>query len=216
MAFLEALTGGLGLAKSLFGSKQTQNQSQRQYTEFRPEDIAAMDLGRSRIEAGRGGLLEQLAASKQALQSGITMPTGGFKFSQTPTALTMGLLAQNAQGTADRTAAIERLINRTIQGPAAGISRTQARIKSQLGSNPALFDAMRQQQATELAQEQQNLMNINAANQTLFQREQGLTSLAGTGLSSEQQLFDQLMRYAAARGVNVGSGQSSGRSGGLF
>lgn len=211
-----AVGGGMKVGEGLFGKSQSQQQSQRQFTQFRPEDLAAIEQSRAGMGAGVQGLLDVIKQGQQDISSQYLKGPGQFQFSTQPTALTQGIMARGAQEMAERTAALERNIGRSVQGPAGNLLQAQARISSQLQQNPALMSAMQQQQATELAQAGQNLANIQGTNQALLQRAQAQTGLAGTGLSALQNQLSSNLGVGQALGESVTSSAMKGRSGGLL
>ncbi|NBU33829.1 hypothetical protein EBZ38_03290 [bacterium] len=209
--------GGLGLAKGIFGEAQSQQQQQRSFTQFRPEDLAGIEQARGGLQSGTQGLLGQLQASQEAIRRGITTPTTGFQFGQAPDAMTRALAAQATQGTAQQAAAQQAQIARQFQGQpgAARALQAQAAMQSRLQQNPALFQAYQQQQGRELAQAQQQLAQTQAANQAIMGREQALAGMSGTGMQAQQNLLSSLLGLGQAMGQQVQSGQMQGRSGGL-
>lgn len=211
-----AVGGGLGLAQGLFGTKSSQDQSQRAFTQFRPEDLAAIQQARGGLQTGTQGLLSQLAASQQALRQGMKLPSGEFQFAQAPDAMTRALAAQATQGMGQQAAAQQRQIAQQFRGPVGRILGTQAAMQTRLQQNPALFQAFQQQQQRELLQSQQQQAAAEAANRALLGREQALSSLAGTGLGAQQQLLSNLLGVGQALGEQIQQSGMQGRSGGLL
>jgi hypothetical protein len=213
-----AVGAGLGLAQGLFGTKSSQQQNQRSFTQFRPEDLARIEQARGGLETGTAGLLSQLEQSRKALQEGFRMPTGEFQFAQSPDAITRALAAQATQGLAQQAGAQQRAIAQQFRGqPGAGRAlQAQVAMQSRLQQNPALFQAFQQQQSRELSQAQQQQAQIDAVNRALLGREQAVSSLAGTGLSAQQQLLSNILGVGQALGDQVQTSQMKGRSGGLL
>lgn len=212
----KALGTGLGLAQGLFGSSQQKQQGQRAYTQFRPEDLAAIEAARGGFQQGVQGLLGQTTSSREALSRGLIQPTGRFQFSQTPDAMTRAIAAQATQGLGQQAAAQRQQYAQQFRGPVGQILGRQAEMQTRLQQNPAVFTAFQQQQGRELAQAQQQMAAEQAANQALLQREQALTGLAGTGMSAQQNLLAQQLGLGQALGQQVSEAQMRGRSGGLF
>lgn len=211
-----AVGGGMKVGEGLFGKSQSQQQSQRQFTQFRPEDLAAIEQSRSGMSAGVQNLLDIINQGQQEISSQYLKGPGEFKFSTQPTALTQGLMARSAQEMADRTAALERSIGRSVQGPASNILQANARIASQLQQNPALMSAMQSQRGEELAQAGQNLANIEATNRAITAKAQSRTGLAGTGVSALQNQLSSNLGLGQALGESITSSAMKGRSGGLL
>lgn len=212
----KALGTGLGLAQGLFGSSQQKQQGQRAYTQFRPEDLAAIEAARGGFQQGVQGLLGQTEASREAIRQGFLQPTGQFQFAQAPDAMTRAIAAQATQGLGQQAAAQRQQLAQQFRGPVGQILGRQAEMQSRLQQNPLLFQAFQQQQGRELAQSQQQMAAQQAANQALLGREQALTGLAGTGLSAQQNLLAQQLGLGQALGQQVSEAQMRGRSGGLF
>ncbi len=211
-----AIAGGLALGRGAFGTGSSQQQNQKQYTQFRPEDLAAIQRARGGIETGAGGLMSQLEASRQALQQGFRMPTGEFQFAQSPDAMTRAIAAQATQGLGQQAAAQRQQLAQQFRGPVGQILGRQAEMQTRLQQNPLLFQAFQQQQGRELAQAQQQMAAQQAANQALLGREQALTGLAGTGMSAQQNLLASLLGAGQALGEQRTEALARGRSGGLF
>lgn len=213
-----AVGSGLGLAQGLFGTKSSQAQNQRSFTQFRPEDLARLEQARGGLETGTAGLLGQLQRSQEAIQQGMRMPGAEFQFGQSPDAMTRALAAQATQGLGQQAAAQQRAIAQQFRGqPGAGRAlQSQVAMQSRLQQNPALFQAFQQQQGRELAQAQQQQAQIEAANRALMGREQAVSQLAGTGLGAQQQLLSNLLGLGQALGEQVQTAQMKGRSGGLL
>jgi len=211
-----ALGTGLGVAQGLFGSAQSQQQGQRGYTQFRPQDLAAIEAARGGFQQGVQGLLGQTEASREAIRQGYIQPTGQFQFAQAPDAMTRAIAAQATQGLGQQAAAQRQALAQQFRGPVGQILGRQAEMQSRLQQNPLLFQAFQQQQGRELAQAQQQLAAQQAANQALLGREQALTGLAGTGLGAQQNLLAQQLGLGQALGQQVSEAQMRGRSGGLF
>lgn len=211
-----ALGTGLGVAQGLFGSAQSQQQGQRGYTQFRPQDLAAIEAARGGFQQGVQGLLGQTEASREAIRQGYIQPTGQFQFAQAPDAMTRAIAAQATQGLGQQAAAQRQQLAQQFRGPVGQILGRQAEMQSRLQQNPLLFQAFQQQQGRELAQAQQQLAAQQAANQALLGREQALTGLAGTGLGAQQNLLAQQLGLGQALGEQVTAALSRGRSGGLF
>jgi len=211
-----AIGSGLGLAQGLFGTKSSQQQNQRSFTQFRPEDLARIEQARGGLETGTAGLLSQLEQSRKALQEGFRMPTGEFQFAQSPDAMTRALAAQATQGIGQQAGAQQRALAQQFRGPVGQILGAQAGMQSRLQQNPALFQAFQQQQSRELSQAQQQQAQIDAVNRALLGREQAVSSLAGTGLSAQQQLLSNILGVGQALGDQIQTSQMKGRSGGLL
>jgi hypothetical protein len=213
-----AIGGALGIGQGLFGTASSQQQGQRAFTQFRPEDL-------SRIEAARGGyqgsvadLMSQLGTSREALQKGLVMPSSQFQFSAAPDAMTRALAAQAGQQMAQQSTAQRQAIANQFRGqPGAALAlQRQADIQSRLQQNPLLFQAFQQQQGRELTQAQQQQAAAEAANRALLGREQAVTGLAQTGLGAQQNLLSTLLSLGQGLGQQVQTGEMKGRSGGLF
>lgn len=211
-----AAGSGLGLAQGLFGTKQSQQQAQRAFTQFRPEDLASIQQARGGLQTGTQGLLSQLQASQEAIRQGVQAPSREFQFAQSPDVMTRALAAQATQGLGQQAGAQQRALAQQFRGPVGQILGAQAGMQARLQQNPALFQAFQQQQARELAQAQQQQAQAAAANQAVMGREQALSSLAGTGLGAQQQLLSNLLGVGQALGEQVQSAQMKGRSGGLL
>lgn len=207
--------GALGLAQGVFGTGSRQQQNQRAFTQFRPEDLAAIQQARGGLQTGTQGLLSQLQSSQEAIRQGFQAPSREFQFAQAPDAMTRALAAQATQGLGQQAGAQQRALAQQFRGPVGQILGAQAGMQTRLQQNPALFQAFQQQQARELAQAQQQQAQAAAANQAVLGREQALSSLAGTGLGAEQQLLSNLLGVGQALGEQVQSAQMRGRSGGL-
>jgi len=211
-----ALSGAMELGGGLFGRAQSQQQGQRQYTQFRPEDLAAIEAARGGFQQGVQGLLGQTEASRQAIRQGFIQPTGQFQFAQAPDAMTRAIAAQATQGLGQQAAAQRQQLAQQFRGPVGQILGRQAEMQSRLQQNPLLFQAFQQQQGRELAQAQQQLAAQQAANQALLGREQALTGMAGTGMSAQQNLLAQQLGLGQALGQQVSEAQSRGRAGGIL
>lgn len=211
-----ALGTGLGVAQGLFGSAQSQQQGQRGYTQFRPQDLAAIEAARGGFQQGVQGLLGQTEASREAIRQGYIQPTGQFQFAQAPDAMTRAIAAQATQGLGQQAAAQRQALAQQFRGPVGQILGRQAEMQSRLQQNPLLFQAFQQQQGRELAQSQQQMAAQAAANAALLGREQALTGLAGTGMGAQQNLLAQQLGLGQALGQQVSEAQMRGRSGGLF
>lgn len=216
--FGSIIGSAIGLGKGLFGSKTSQDQSQQSYMQFRPEDLAAIQAQQQAFQAGTGDLLSQLKGSQQALQQGYVMPQSGFQFGASPDAITRALASQAQQGIGQQVGSQQQQIAQQFRGSpgAARALQAQAAMQGRLAANPALFQAFQQQQGRELAQAQQAQAAAQAANQALLGREQAVTGLGQMGLGAQQNLLSTLLSLGQARGTQVGQGQMSGRSGGLF
>lgn len=210
-----AVGGGLGLAQGIFGTSSKQQQNQRSFTQFRPEDLAAIQGARGGLQTGTEGLLAQLRASQEAIRQGVQAPSREFQFAQSPDAMTRAIAAQATQGIGQQAGAQQRQLAQQFRGPVGQILGAQAGMQARLQQNPALFQAFQQQQGRELAQAQQQQAQAQAANQAVLGREQALSSLAGTGLGAQQQLLSNLLGVGQALGEQVQSAQMKGRSGGL-
>lgn len=210
-----ALGSGLGLAQGIFGTSNKQQEAQRAFTQFRPEDLAAIQKATTGLQTGTQDLLSQLQASKTALSQGMKMPTSEFQFAQSPDAMTRALAAQAIQGIGQQTGAQQKMLAQQFRGPVGQILGAQVGMQARLQQNPALFQAFQQQQQRELTQAQQQQANIEAANRALLGREQALSSLAGTGLGAQQQLLSNLLGVGQSLGEQIQSAQMQGRSGGL-
>jgi hypothetical protein len=211
-----AVGGGMGAAQGLFGTSSKQQQSQRQFTQFRPEDLAAIQQARGGFEQGVQGLLGQTEASRQAIRQGFIQPSGQFQFSQAPDAMTRAIAGLGTQGLREQGSVQRQQLAQQFRGPVGQILGRQAEMRTQLQQNPLLFQAFQQQQGRELAQSQQQMTAQQAANQALLGREQALTGLAGTGMSAQQNLLGQQLGLGQALGEQVTAALSRGRSGGLF
>jgi len=210
-----AVGGGLGLAQGIMGTSSKQQQNQRSFTQFRPEDLSSIRQAQGGLQTGTQGLLSQLQASQEALRQGIQVPTREFQFAQSPDAMTRALAAQATQGIGQQAGAQQRQLAQQFRGPVGQILGAQAGMQARLAQNPALFQAFQQQQGRELAQAQQQQAQAQAANQAVMGREQALSSLAGTGLGAQQQLLSNLLGVGQALGEQVQSASMKGRSGGL-
>jgi len=219
-ATMSAISGGvgsgLGLAQGLFGTKSSQQQNQRSFTQFRPEDLAAIQQARGGLQTGTQGLLSQLQASREAIQQGMRLPSAEFQFAQAPDVMTRALAAQATQGIGQQVGAQQRQLAQQFRGPVGQILGAQAGMQARLAQNPALFQAFQQQQARELAQAQQQQAQVDAANRALLGREQAVSQLAGTGLGAQQQLLSNLLGVGQALGEQVQQAGMKGRSGGLL
>lgn len=213
-----AIAGGLGLAQGLFGTASSQQQGQRQRTEFRPEDLARIEAARGGYQGSVADLMSQLGSSREALQKGIVLPQSQFQFSTSPDAITRGLAAQAGQQMAQQAAAQRQAIANQFRGqPGASMAlQRQADIQSRLQQNPLLFQAFQQQQGRELTQAQQQQAAAEAANRALLGREQAVTGLAQTGTGAQQNLLSTLLSLGQGLGTQVSEAQMKGRSGGLF
>jgi hypothetical protein len=217
-AILGAVPSAIQLGQGLFGTASSQQQNQRQRTEFRPEDLAAIQAARGGLQTQVGDLMSQLGSSRQAIQQGIVLPSSQFQFSASPDAMTRGLAAQAGQQMAQQAAAQRQAIANQFRGqPGASMAlQRQADIQSRLQQNPLLFQAFQQQQGRELAQAQQGQAAAEAANRALLGREQAVTGLAQTGMGAQQNLLANLLSLGQGLGTQVSEAQMKGRSGGLF
>lgn len=210
-----AVGGGLGLAQGIFGTSSQQQQNQRSFTNFRPEDLAAIQQARGGLQTGTQGLLSQLQASQEAIRQGVQAPSREFQFAQAPDAMTRAIAAQATQGIGQQAGAQQRALAQQFRGPVGQLLGAQAGMQARLQQNPALFQAFQQQQSRELAQAQQQQAQAQAANQAVLGREQALSSLGTTGLGAQQQLLSNLLGAGQALGEQVQSASMKGRSGGL-
>lgn len=213
-----AIGGALGIAQGLFGSGTSQDQTQQTRTVFRPEDLAQIEAARGGLQTQVGDLMSQLGRSREALQTGIRLPSGEFSFATSPDAITRALAAQATQGIGQQVGAQQRQIAQQFRG-APGASRAlqaQAAMQGRLAANPLLFQAFQQQQGRELQQAQQAQAAAEAVNRALLGREQAITGLAQTGMGAQQNLLSTLLSLGQGLGTQVQSGQMKGRSGGLF
>lgn len=211
-----AIAGGLALGKGLFGTKSSQAQTQRSFTQFRPEDLARIEQARGGLETGTSGLLSQLEKSRQALQTGMLTPSTGFQFAQTPDAYTRAMASFMGQGAMQQAAAQRQDVARRLPGAVGQVLGRQIDMQTRLAQNPNIFQALQNQQSRELEQRRQQQAEIEATNRALLGREQAVSSLAGTGLSAQQQLLSNLLGVGQAFGENVQTGQMQGRSGGML
>lgn len=211
-----AIGGGLGLGKGLFGTKQSQQGMQQAFTQFRPEDLAAIESARTGFQQGVQGLLGQTQASQEAIQKGYVQPSTQFQFAQAPDAMTRAIAAQATQGLTQQGASQRQQLAQQFRGPVGQILGSQAAMQTRLQQNPLLFQAFQQQQQRELTQAQQQLAQQQAANAALLGREQALTGLAGTGLSAQQNLLAQQLGLGQAFGSQMQTTNQSGRSGGML
>jgi hypothetical protein len=214
----DIIASGLSLGTDLFGKATSQRQAQTSQTQFRPEDIAAIQAAKGGLQTQVGGLMSQLGTSKEALQKGFVMPSGQFAFGAAPDVISRGLAAQAGQQMAQQAAAQRQAIANQFRGqPGAAMAlQRQADIQTRLQQNPLLFQAFQQQQGRELAQAQQGQAAAEAANRALLGREQAVTGLAQTGVGAQQNLLSTLLSLGQALGQQQTTSQMGGRSGGLF
>lgn len=219
MGLFDALIPAIGIGKSLFGTTTKQDQTSTTRTEFRPEDLAAIEAARGGYQTQVGDLLGQLTRSREAIQKGFVMPSSQFQFSATPDAITRALAAAGQEQIAQNAAAARRNIpaNLFSGSPEAtrGLSKI-ADIQARLKANPLLFQAFQQQQGRELTQAQQQQSAAEAANRALMGREQFGVGLGQMGLGAQQNLLSTLLSLGQGLGTQVQTGQMRGRSGGLF
>lgn len=212
----QILGGALSLGQGLAGTGSKQQQDTKQFTQFRPEDMAAIEAARGGVTSGTQNLLQQLAQSQQAIRQGFIQPTGQFQFAQAPDAMTRAIAAQATQGLGQQAAAQRQQLAQQFRGPVGQILGRQAEMQSRLQQNPLLFQAFQQQQGRELAQAQQQMAAQQAANQALLGREQALTGLGTTGLSAQGNLLAQQLGLGQAFGQQISQALSRGRSAGIF
>ena len=212
----QILGGALALGQGLAGTGSKQEQNTRQFTQFRPEDMAAIEAARGGVTTGTQNLLNQLRQSQEAIRAGFIQPTGQFQFAQAPDAMTRAIAAQATQGLGQQAAAQRQALAQQFRGPVGQILGRQAEMQSRLQQNPLLFQAFQQQQGRELAQAQQQMAAQQAANQALIGREQALTGLGTTGLSAQGNLLAQQLGLGQAFGQQISQALAKGRSGGLF
>jgi hypothetical protein len=212
----QILGGGLALAQGLAGTGSKQEQNTKQFTQFRPEDMAAIEAARGGVTTGTQNLLNQLRQSQEAIRAGFIQPTGQFQFAQAPDAMTRAIAAQATQGLSQQAGAQRQALAQQFRGPVGQILGRQAEMQSRLQQNPLLFQAFQQQQGRELAQAQQQMAAQQAANQALIGREQALTGLGTTGLSAQGNLLAQQLGLGQAFGQQISQALAKGRSGGLF
>jgi hypothetical protein len=217
-AVLGAVPAAMQLGQGLFGTASQQQQGQRSYTQFRPEDLAAIQAARGGFQGSTADLISQLGTSREALQKGFVMPSSQFQFSASPDAMTRALASQAGQQVAQQAAAQRAAIAQQFRGqPGAQMAlQRQADIQSRLVQNPLLFQAFQQQQGRELTQAQQQQAAAEAANRALLGREQAVTGLAQTGVGAQQNLLSTLLSLGQGLGQQVQTAESRGRSGGLF
>ena len=218
MGFLDFAIPAIGIGKSLFGTSTKQDQTSTTRTEFRPEDLAAIEAARGGLQTQLGDLMSQLSRSREAVQKGYVLPQAGFQFSATPDAITRALASQAGQQVAQQAAAQRAAIGQQFRGqPGAQMAlQRQADIQSRLVQNPLLFQAFQQQQGRELTQAQQQQAAAEAANRALLGREQFGVGLGQMGLGAQQNLLSTLLALGQGLGTQVQTGQMRGRSGGLF
>lgn len=215
---ITATMGAIGIGQGLFGTASSQNQNQRSFTNFRPEDLKRIEAQRQAYQTQVGDLLGQLGKSREALQSGLVMPSSSFQFSAAPDAITRALASQAQQGLGQQVNAQQRQIAQQFRG-APGASQAlqaQAAMQGRLAANPLLFQAFQQQQGRELSQAQQAQAAAEAANRALFGREQAVTGLAQTGVGTQKNLMSDLLALGQGLGEQIQTSQMKGRSGGLF
>lgn len=211
-----AIAGGLALGKGLFGTASSQQGTQRAFTQFRPEDLAAIQQAAQGTTAGTQSLLDAINAASQAYSTQFVKPPTSFSFSQTPDAMTRAIAAQATQGLAQQGAAQRADLAQKFRGPVGQILGRQAEMQTRLQQNPLLFQSFRDQQSREAFQNQQNLANIEAANRALAQQQQGLVGLAGTGVSAQGNLLAQRLGLGQALGEQIQTQAQRGRSGGML
>jgi hypothetical protein len=210
------LGGGLALGQGLAGTGSKQEQNTRQFTQFRPEDMAAIEAARGGVTSGTQGLLQQLQQSQQAIRQGFIQPSGQFQFGQAPDAMTRAIAGLGTQGLREQGSAQRQQLAQQFRGPVGQILGRQAEMRTQLQQNPLLFQAFQQQQGRELAQSSQEMAAQQAANQALLGREQAITGLGTTGLSAQGNLLAQQLGLGQAFGQQISQALAKGRSGGLF
>lgn len=213
-----AIGGAMTLGQGLFGTASSQNQNQRSFTRFRPEDLKRIEAQRQAYQTQVGDLLGQLGKSREALQSGLVMPSSSFQFSAAPDAITRALASQAQQGIGQQVGAQQRQIAQQFRGTpgASQALQAQAAMQGRLTANPLLFQAFQQQQGRELNQAQQAQAAAEAANRALLGREQAVTGLAQTGVGTQKNLMSDLLALGQGLGEQIQTAQMKGRSGGLF
>lgn len=211
-----AIGGGLGLGKGLFGTKQSQQGMQQAFTQFRPEDLAAIEQAAQGTTTGTQNLLDIINKANQAYSTQFVRPPSSFAFSQTPDAITRGLAATATQDLASQGSAQRAALAQKFRGPVGQILGSQINAQTRLQQNPLLFRAFQEQASREALQNQQNVMNAQAANQALTQQQQGLVGLAGTGLGAQGNLLAQRLGLGQAFGSQMQTTNQSGRSGGML
>jgi len=212
----QILGGGLALAQGLAGTGSKQQQDQKSFTKFRPEDMAAIQAARGGVTSGTQNLLQQLQQSQADIRSGFQTPTTGFAFSQTPDAYTRAMASFINQGMGQQAAAQRQDLAQKFRGPVGQILGRQAEMQTRLQQNPSLFNVFQQQQGRELAQAQMQAAQTEASNRALIGREQALTGLGTTGLSAQGNLLAQELGLGQAFGEQITQALARGRSGGLF
>lgn len=209
---ITAAAGIAALGKAFMGTTTTQKGTQRQYTKYRPEDIAAIESARGGVVSGTQGLLDQLTQARQNLREGIMMPSTGFAFSATPDPYTRALASFMGQGTMQQAAAQRQDIARRLPGSVGQILGRQIDMQTRLSQNPNTLLAMQDQRSRELTQRQQQQAEVDASNRTRFALEQGLAQLAGTGLGAQSNLLAQQLGLGQAFGENIAESFQRSRS----
>lgn len=205
---MSAILGG----KKETGTTQTTGSeafTSRQASEFRPEDIQAINQARqSSLGAGQNltGLIQNLQAQISA--------EGPFKFGS-PDAITRALASQAGQQVAQQTAAQRAAIAQQFRGqPGAQMAlQRQADIQSRLQQNPLLFNAYQNQQ-------QRQLQELGAK-QAIRGEQLGLGQ-TGYGISQQDlrnaQAIADMFKSVVSSGTKTAgqTTETSGRSGGIL
>ncbi len=216
-------------------TKQQGNQSQQTSTDFRPQDLAAIEQQLGRLQGNAGqltgltGQLQQQAAQQGAPKLFTGYQTNGPIQAYTPggiDALGRQQVAQGTQALQQQAGAQAQAVQRQFAGQ-PGIAQAlarQAAAASRLQSNPLLAQAAAQSADRGFNTVNQQLQVAQQGNQAQLQQAQASQAnraeqlgYGQAGFNVNQSLLSNLSQLGQQLGVqnSSGSSDSSQRSGGI-
>lgn len=199
------------------GKKQTQttrgttNESFKssQRSQFRPEDVMALQQSQQESQLAGQNLQNFLKTLQQQSQGEQPFTVGG------PDAMTRALASQATQGLAQQAGALQKQVGQQFGANpmAAKALQTQIAMQNRLASNPALFNAFKDQQ-------QRQLQEL-AARQSQRSEQAGLAQ-TGYGVSQNAlrnaALLADMFKTVLSEGTKTGTQeqQAQSRSGGIL
>lgn len=226
--------GGLASgAAGLFGTGTTQNttQNQQNWTQFRPEDMTAVQRAQQNFQNFGNAFTKQAQSAadeargaKTSLNVDFSMPQFNQPLDPTSQNLISGELARQRAATDAQIRQIGQRFGSQNPG-VASILGQQAQNAGQLQMNPIAFAASQAQNQRLADQAAATNQAINYGNQAQLQQQgadlgrlQAAQGFGQQGLGAQQGILQQLLQLAQAFGVQntTGGSTTKGRSGGLF
>jgi len=178
---------------------------------LRPEDAMALQRNQMASELAGENLQTFLQKLQQQSQAEQPFTTGG------PDAMTRALASQATQGMAQQAGALQKQVGQQFSANplAAKALQTQIAMQNRLSSNPALFNAFKDQQQRQLQELQ--------ARQTQRQEQAGLAQ-SGYGISQQNlknaatiaDMLKTTLQEGSQTQRQTQSQQQSARSGGIL